>query len=106
MPSRAGARLSYLTAHRLSRRNTPPVTTFIRCCRRSPPTSTLIEVDGVIAQDRRPGGMACDDLTVFTSSYSAGSTREGTSYIRRAVIPLTVPSAAPTEVPRRVHRRA
>src|SRR5574343_357811 len=60
--------------------------------------STLIEVDGVIAQDRRPGGMACDDLTVFTSSYSAGSTREGTSYIRRAVIPLTVPSAAPTEV--------
>ena len=60
----------------------------------------------MIAQDRRPGGMACDDLTVFTSSYSAGSTREGTSYIRRAVIPLTVPSAAPTEVPsRRVHRR-
>lgn len=60
--------------------------------------STLIEVDGVIAADRRPGGMACDDLTVYTASYSAGSTRDGSSYIRRAVIPLTVPSTAPTEV--------
>lgn len=78
--------------------DSPPVTTLYSLLSQIAADSTLIEVDGVIAQDRRPGGMACDDLTVFTSSYSAGSTREGTPYIRRAVIPLTVPSAAPTEV--------
>ena len=59
--------------------------------------SNLIEVDGVIAQDRRPGGMACDDLSVYTASYSAGSVREGSRYIRNAVVPLSVPAAAPTE---------
>jgi len=64
--------------------------------------STLIEVDGVIAQDRRPGGMACDDLSVYTSSYSAGSARDGTDYIKRAVIPLTVGATSPTEILRSV----
>ena len=59
--------------------------------------SSLIEVDGIIANDRRPGGMACDDLSVFTSSYSDGSVREGTTYIRRAAIPLTVSGSSPTE---------
>lgn len=59
--------------------------------------STLIDYDGVIAQDRRPGGMACDDLSIYTASYSAGSVRDGTSFIRRAVVPLTVPAAAPAE---------
>lgn len=60
--------------------------------------SALIEVDGVIAQDRRPGGMACDDLSVYTASYSAGSTRDGTAYVRRAVVDLTVAATAPTEL--------
>jgi len=60
--------------------------------------SELIEVDGVIAQDRRPGGMACDDLSVYTASYSAGSTRDGSPYIKRATIDLTVATAAPTEL--------
>lgn len=78
--------------------DSPPVTTLYSLLSQIAADSTLIEVDGVIAQDRRPGGMACDDLTVFTSSYSAGSTREGTSYIKRAIIPLTVPTAAPTEI--------
>jgi len=59
--------------------------------------SALIDYAGVIAADRRPGGMACDDLAVYTASYSAGSVRSGTSYIKKAVVPLTVPSAAPTE---------
>ncbi len=59
--------------------------------------STLIDYDGVIAQDRRPGGMACDDLSIYTASYSAGSVRDGTSFIKRAIVPLTVPAAAPTE---------
>ena len=57
--------------------------------------STLIEVDGIIANDRRPGGMACDDLSVFTASYSDGSVRDGTQYIRRAYIPLDVDSGSP-----------
>ena len=59
--------------------------------------STLIEVDGIIANDRRPGGMACDDLSVFTASYSDGSVRDGTQYIRRAYIPLDVDSGSPSE---------
>ena len=59
--------------------------------------SALIEVDGIIANDRRPGGMACDDLSVFTASYSDGSVRDGTQYIRRAYIPLTVDSGSPSE---------
>jgi len=60
-------------------------------------TSTLIEVEGVVAQDRRPGGMACDDLTVYTASYSQGSVREGSVFIRRADLALQVPPSAPTE---------
>lgn len=60
-------------------------------------SSAVIDYDGVITQDRRPGGMACDDLSVYTASYSAGSVREGSVYIRRAVVPLTVPASAPTE---------
>ena len=60
-------------------------------------TSTLLSVDGVIANDRRPGGMACDDLSVYTASYVNGSTRDGTRFIRNADVTLTVASAAPTE---------
>lgn len=59
--------------------------------------STLLSVDGVIANDRRPGGMACDDLSVYTASYVNGSTRDGSRYIRNAEIALTVASDAPTE---------
>lgn len=60
-------------------------------------SSTLIEVDGIVASDRLPGGMACDDLTLFTESYLAGSVRDGTLYVRRAEIDIEVASAAPTE---------
>lgn len=73
------------------------VTTLYSLLSQIASTSTLIEVDGVIANDRRPGGMACDDLSVYTASYSAGSTRDGTPFVERAVVPLTVPSSAPTE---------
>jgi len=60
-------------------------------------SSTLIEVDGVIANDRRPGGMACDDLTVQTASYVGGSVREGTRYAQSAAITVTAATDAPTE---------
>lgn len=76
----------------------PDVTTLYSLLSQIATDSALIEVDGVIAQDRRPGGMACDDLSVYTASYSAGSTRDGTSYIRRAVVDLTVAATAPTEL--------
>ena len=59
----------------------------------------------MIAQDRRPGGMACDDLTVFTSSYSAGSTREGTSYPPRGHPAHGPERRANRGASRRVHRR-
>ena len=59
--------------------------------------STLLSVDGVIADDRRPGGMACDDLTVYTASYVAGTDRDGTSYVKNAAVTVTVADAAPTE---------
>lgn len=60
-------------------------------------SSTIIDYDGIIAEDRRPGGMACDDLGVYTASYSAGSVREGSSYVKKAAIALTVPEDAPSE---------
>lgn len=75
----------------------PDVTTLYSLVSQLQADSTLIDYDGVIAQDRRPGGMACDDLSIYTASYSAGSVREGTQFIKRAVVPLTVPSSAPTE---------
>lgn len=73
------------------------VTTLYSLLSQIAASSTLIEVDGVIAQDRRPGGMACDDLSVYTASYSAGSVRDGSEFIDRAVVTLTVPGTAPTE---------
>lgn len=56
-----------------------------------------IEYTGAIAADRSPGGMGCDDLTLQTASYVAGSTREGTVYMQRATVPLTVAAGAPSE---------
>jgi hypothetical protein len=73
------------------------VTTLYSLLSQIAASSALIEVDGVIANDRRPGGMACDDLSVHTASYSAGSTRGGTPYIERALVTLSVPATAPTE---------
>ncbi len=74
----------------------PDVTTLYSLLSQIAADSALIEVDGVIAQDRRPGGMACDDLSVYTASYSAGSTRDGTSFVKRATVDLAVASDAPT----------
>lgn len=59
--------------------------------------TALVEVAGVVANDRRPGGMACDDLTLFTASYAQDITADGTRYVREAQIGLTVASTAPTE---------
>jgi len=76
----------------------PNITTLYSLLTDIETNSTLLNVDGVIANDRRPGGMACDDLSVYTASYVNGSTRDGTTYIRRAVVDLTVSATAPTEL--------
>lgn len=57
----------------------------------------LVEVEGVVANDRRPGGMACDDLVLFTASYAQEVTGDGTTFVREVTIDLTVASDAPTE---------
>lgn len=59
--------------------------------------SDLIEVDGVIANDTRPGGMALDDLNVITRSYVYEQQQTGTSYITEADIEFTPDADAPTE---------
>ena len=58
---------------------------------------TEIEYVGAIANDRLPGGMGSDDLDVYTASYVAGSTRDGTRFVQQAEITLTVDTAAPSE---------
>ena len=59
--------------------------------------TALVEVDGVVANDRRPGGMACDDLVQFTASFAQDITGGSSRYAREADINLTVASNAPTE---------
>lgn len=56
-----------------------------------------LDYTGAIAADRSPGGMACDDLTLQTASYVAGSEREGSVYVRQADVTLTVAAGAPSE---------
>lgn len=56
-----------------------------------------LDYTGAIAADRSPGGMACDDLTLQTASYVAGSERDGSLYVRQADVTLTVAAGAPSE---------
>jgi len=60
-------------------------------------TSALVEVVGVVANDLHPGGMGINDLSVQTSSYVNGITKDGSRYARRATLGLTVAATAPTE---------
>lgn len=59
--------------------------------------STLVAVDGVIVNDRLPGGQGVVELSVLTVPYVASLTREGTSFVRSQDIGLTVAATAPTE---------
>lgn len=61
--------------------------------------SALVAVDGVAVQDRTPGGMAINDLTVFTSPTVSGIVGDGTRFVEEAAreLDLTPDASAPTE---------
>jgi hypothetical protein len=60
--------------------------------------SALVRVEGAIVADYRPGGQGITDLSVYTRSYAASQTADGTEYARDAEFPVTVSPTAPTEV--------
>lgn len=59
--------------------------------------SDLVRVEGAIVADYRPGGQGITDLSVYTQSYAASRTADGTEYAREAEFPVTVGPTAPTE---------
>ncbi len=59
--------------------------------------SDLVRVEGAIVADFRPGGQGITDLSVYTQSYAASRTADGTEYARDAEFPVTVAATAPTE---------
>jgi hypothetical protein len=59
--------------------------------------SDLVRVEGAIVADFRPGGQGITDLSVYTQSYAASRTADGTEYARDAEFPIDVAATAPTE---------
>ncbi|TXH56547.1 MAG: hypothetical protein E6Q97_06115 [Desulfurellales bacterium] len=57
----------------------------------------LVTVQGVIVNDKKPGGQGVTDLSVRTAPYVAAIAREGTTYVESAQIGLTADADAPTE---------
>lgn len=59
--------------------------------------SNLIEVDGVVVEDKTPGGMAAEDVPARTDAYALPARYEG-----NAAFPglgtVTVPAGAPTQI--------
>lgn len=60
--------------------------------------SALVRVEGAIVADYRPGGQGITDLSVYTQSYAASRSADGTEYVREAEFPIAVATTAPTEV--------
>lgn len=60
--------------------------------------SALVRVEGAIVADFRPGGQGITDLSVYTRSYAASQTSDGTEYVEEAEFPVTVSPTAPTEL--------
>jgi hypothetical protein len=60
-------------------------------------TSALVRVEGAIVSDFQPGGQGITDLSVYTQSYAASRTADGTEYAREAEFPIDVAATAPTE---------
>lgn len=61
-------------------------------------TSALVRVEGAIVADFRPGGQGITDLSVYTQSYAASQSADGSEFVRDAEFPVTVDPTAPTEV--------
>ena len=59
--------------------------------------SNLLDVEGVVVEDRTPGGMAAEDLPLRTSAYALPSTYAGNAAFPGLGV-VVVPTEAPTEI--------
>lgn len=59
--------------------------------------SNMIEVDGVVVDDRTPGGMAAEDVPARTDAYALPARYEGNASFP-GLGTVTVPVAAPTQI--------
>ncbi len=61
-------------------------------------SSALVVIGGVVADDRRPGGMGIVPVSLRTDGHVQSSTRTGSRYIREAAIVARAVTTAPTEL--------
>lgn len=61
-------------------------------------SSALVKVEGVIANDRAPGGMASRDLLTRTDAHSLAPYGEGSQYVKGALQGFYASATAPTEL--------
>lgn len=73
------------------------IVTYYDCLREIRANSTLIEVDGLIANERRPGGAGVVDLNFYTAPFVASLVGAGTRYTQGVDIALAADATAPTE---------
>lgn len=59
--------------------------------------SSLVEVSGVVIEDKTPGGMAAEDLPLRTAAYALPAIYTGNAAFP-GLGPVTVPAAAPTQI--------
>ena len=60
-------------------------------------SSTLLDVDGVVASDRLIDGAGAVDLSLQTSAYSQSITPDGTRFVKSVLLDLDIAAGAPTE---------
>ena len=60
--------------------------------------SAHVDVDGVVTNDTRPGGMAMVEMSVRTVSYVQSIEKDGTVFVRSAELSVDVSDDAPTEL--------
>jgi hypothetical protein len=75
----------------------PDIETLYDCLAAINADSTLVRVDGVVAEDYLPGGQAVTELSIQTSPYLVADTREGTDHVLQADLGLTLDDDVPTE---------
>lgn len=73
------------------------IVTLYDCLSAIRTNSLLVAVDGVIVNDKQPGGQGVVDLSVWTRPYVTQLERRGTSYAERAEIDIVAGINAPTE---------
>ena len=74
------------------------ITTLYDCLSAIRSSSNLVDVDGVVVNDKLPGGQGVVDLSVWTDPYIVSIVGDGTDYVREAQIGLVASSTAPTEL--------